>query len=532
MERQLPELDTSAGPVQHGDYLDWNSAERAVGDAGYLHPTESWPLSGALEGLAHVTLADGPRVCQFDISGGGMPAVSGGPVSAPSILEEYPLVDDDGYTLSSFGGNLSLARASATQPGSSRYPSGGLGGPTFADPGLLAADLDGALSAFPAAASALPLQMDPFSCSSSLGGARESRPYPDNPDLGPYLSEAHQRPSSSSMTRCLSSYSVHNDFAFPNAVQHAGARMEFSVSGSGYSDAVEMSRISSAMASSLSSESFSPRQLVSAPSGGAGDLAECLIGDPVDPLSLQDLSQDRVCPWPEPLGELNHGLRGRCSTGLAIDTTRILPQSTPRAMSHGWHRCVQVFLSRGGRGRLLTPRMEDRSPQLAVDTLDPSHIRPADGPMSRNVRPDADDVQALSPINGSASRRPSEDLDLGAVRNHEWYQRPVGKDGLYHCPLEGQEGCNHRPETLKCNYQYVKRLFLDRCFLARTLGEIAIANRDQQTYRLSSQAVSMQGPVLQQATILVHGLSPAPRTGSPRHAWARRQAVLVPAQGV
>lgn len=27
------------------------------------------------------------------------------------------------------------------------------------------------------------------------------------------------------------------------------------------------------------------------------------------------------------------------------------------------------------------------------------------------------------------------------------------KDGLFHCPWEGQAGCNHKPEKLKCNYE-------------------------------------------------------------------------------
>ncbi len=51
-----------------------------------------------------------------------------------------------------------------------------------------------------------------------------------------------------------------------------------------------------------------------------------------------------------------------------------------------------------------------------------------------------------------AGRRQSEDSELGAVRTHRWYQVPPAEDGLYHCPLEAQ-GCRHRAETLKCNYQ-------------------------------------------------------------------------------
>ena len=41
------------------------------------------------------------------------------------------------------------------------------------------------------------------------------------------------------------------------------------------------------------------------------------------------------------------------------------------------------------------------------------------------------------------------------ARDHPLYQnvRPQG-DGLYHCPWEGQSSCQHKPEKLKCNYEY------------------------------------------------------------------------------
>ncbi len=65
---------------------------------------------------------------------------------------------------------------------------------------------------------------------------------------------------------------------------------------------------------------------------------------------------------------------------------------------------------------------------------------------------DAEDgIFAFSP-GLPVGRRQSEDSELGAVRTHHWYQVPPAEDGLYHCPLEAQ-GCRHRAETLKCNYQ-------------------------------------------------------------------------------
>jgi len=41
------------------------------------------------------------------------------------------------------------------------------------------------------------------------------------------------------------------------------------------------------------------------------------------------------------------------------------------------------------------------------------------------------------------------------ARDHELYHNAAPHpDGLYHCPWEGQDCCQHRPEKLKCNYEY------------------------------------------------------------------------------
>jgi hypothetical protein len=65
------------------------------------------------------------------------------------------------------------------------------------------------------------------------------------------------------------------------------------------------------------------------------------------------------------------------------------------------------------------------------------------------------------------STSPSEDLLLEdneelksleeehhkVARSHALYSREPDADGLYHCPSEGESGCNHKPTTLKCNYE-------------------------------------------------------------------------------
>jgi hypothetical protein len=50
--------------------------------------------------------------------------------------------------------------------------------------------------------------------------------------------------------------------------------------------------------------------------------------------------------------------------------------------------------------------------------------------------------------------RSSVEID-NTARDHPLYQNVTPKaDGLYHCPWEGQDGCQHKPEKLKCNYEY------------------------------------------------------------------------------
>lgn len=50
-------------------------------------------------------------------------------------------------------------------------------------------------------------------------------------------------------------------------------------------------------------------------------------------------------------------------------------------------------------------------------------------------------------------RRLSGDGDMSTARHNELYQVGPQEDGLYHCPFEITEGCTHKAEKLKCNYE-------------------------------------------------------------------------------
>jgi hypothetical protein len=55
--------------------------------------------------------------------------------------------------------------------------------------------------------------------------------------------------------------------------------------------------------------------------------------------------------------------------------------------------------------------------------------------------------------------RSSLEID-NTARDHPLYFNVTPKaDGLYHCPWEGQGNCQHKPEKLRCNYEYATLYF-------------------------------------------------------------------------
>lgn len=51
-------------------------------------------------------------------------------------------------------------------------------------------------------------------------------------------------------------------------------------------------------------------------------------------------------------------------------------------------------------------------------------------------------------------RRTSGEMDNSARDHPLYHNATAGPDGLYHCPWEGDASCQHKPEKLKCNYEY------------------------------------------------------------------------------
>ncbi|KAH7170268.1 hypothetical protein EDB81DRAFT_158405 [Dactylonectria macrodidyma] len=64
--------------------------------------------------------------------------------------------------------------------------------------------------------------------------------------------------------------------------------------------------------------------------------------------------------------------------------------------------------------------------------------------------PQLDDTMTLPPPFTGPRRQGSEGE---SARDHDLYKKATTfEDGLYHCPWEGTQNCNHKPEKLKCNY--------------------------------------------------------------------------------
>ncbi|TQV99881.1 C2H2 finger domain-containing protein [Cordyceps javanica] len=56
-------------------------------------------------------------------------------------------------------------------------------------------------------------------------------------------------------------------------------------------------------------------------------------------------------------------------------------------------------------------------------------------------------------MNISANYQQRSSVESDSPREDHRYKNAVrGSDGLFHCPWEGQPGCSHKPEKLKCNY--------------------------------------------------------------------------------
>lgn len=121
-----------------------------------------------------------------------------------------------------------------------------------------------------------------------------------------------------------------------------------------------------------------------------------------------------------------------------------------------------------------SPSVEGISPRYVQDFPDlvdlPPYTTTGDRVMRKPIGPRASKVNSDLAARGQrlpgASEtsdesfklggRPSLDMDNTARDHHLYHNVTPQADGLYHCPWEKdpQSNCQHKPEKLKCNYEY------------------------------------------------------------------------------
>jgi len=103
------------------------------------------------------------------------------------------------------------------------------------------------------------------------------------------------------------------------------------------------------------------------------------------------------------------------------------------------------------------PDVVDLAPYATGDRVMRKPIGPRQSKVASDLASKPQRQQGTSEASDESYRvggRSSLDIDHTA-RDHPLYQNVTPKaDGLYHCPFEGQDNCQHRPEKLKCNYEY------------------------------------------------------------------------------
>ncbi|KAI0167952.1 hypothetical protein BJ166DRAFT_244319 [Pestalotiopsis sp. NC0098] len=95
-------------------------------------------------------------------------------------------------------------------------------------------------------------------------------------------------------------------------------------------------------------------------------------------------------------------------------------------------------------------------------------------------------------IMGSGFSRRSTSDGESTARDHPLYKNALPKaDGLFHCPWEGRDSCNHKPEKLKCNYDkfvdsHLKpyRCKVDSCENARFSSTACLLRHEREAHAM------------------------------------------------
>ncbi|CAK7220424.1 hypothetical protein SBRCBS47491_004184 [Sporothrix bragantina] len=83
-----------------------------------------------------------------------------------------------------------------------------------------------------------------------------------------------------------------------------------------------------------------------------------------------------------------------------------------------------------------------------------SHDSPASSPFAVEAASSTGSSSSSNTATAATIQQNRSNSEGGeSARDHPLYKSAVCQaDGFYHCPWEGDENCNHKPEKLKCNY--------------------------------------------------------------------------------
>jgi hypothetical protein len=148
-------------------------------------------------------------------------------------------------------------------------------------------------------------------------------------------------------------------------------------------------------------------------------------------------------------------------------------RSSPILSEDTWNIPLQPLMTSTTDSPLTySPSLESLSPRYVQDYPDlvelPPHAtgdRVTRKPMGPRQSKVASDLAANSRQQRLLGSEASEEsfrfvgrsaLEIdNTARDHPLYHNvTAGPDGLYHCPWEGKAYCQHKPEKLKCNYEY------------------------------------------------------------------------------
>lgn len=168
-------------------------------------------------------------------------------------------------------------------------------------------------------------------------------------------------------------------------------------------------------------------------------------------LTVDDINSMNVAP-----SQVTIGLDGLPATSPSSSwdvSSSISRTSSPNTIDDTWRVAAMAnspmnFL--GDPTRYVTSYRHEYFPDVNSHSLD--------SPESKPLHLVSDLQDTMAPFGGdmnvTANYHQRSSVESDSPREDHRYKNAVRKgDGLFHCPWEGQSGCNHKPEKLKCNYE-------------------------------------------------------------------------------